>query len=398
MTLKHLTNGRGSREAIRRVTEALLLLAGLLVPAAATSFAQSPDVLLSEAAALQKAKNYAGAEAIYRQLLIAAPDDPEILKALGAVCQAQGRHRDSIEIFHQILRRAPLYPGVNGLLGVSYYSLNEFNKAIDSTQRELTGNPRDRQARHYLALSLSASGRLFEAIQQLQMLLAGDPQNPELLYQLVVDYRTATQKAGEKLAKLHPDSEFTHAVNGEVYADNQRFDEAILEFKQVLRKNPDFPGIHFALGEVYWRKRDTEHALEQLNLALQQDPNQPLANYYIADILTDRKDYDAAIRHLRVTIPAYPQMAQPYFLLGKCYAGLGKSQEALEAFNKALRIDPNYKEVHYQLYGLYGRLGDNEKSQAHLQTFESLTKAGQDNDKRLLRESYEKQAESKRDN
>ena len=152
------------------------------------------------------------------------------------------------------------------------------------------------------------------------------------------------------------------------------------------------------MGQVYWRKKDTENALEQLNLALQEDPKQPLANYYVADILTDRKDYQQAIAHLRITIPAYPEMAQLYFLLGKCYAGTGESQQALEAFNKALRLDPNYKEVHYQLYGLYARLGKSQKSQAHLQIFEKLTRQGQDKDKRLLRESYQRQAESKSNN
>jgi tetratricopeptide (TPR) repeat protein len=128
---------------------------------------------------------------------------------------------------------------------------------------------------------------------------------------------------------------------------------------------------------------------------LQEDAKQPLANYYLGDILTDRKDYQQAIPHLQIATRVYPEMTQVHFLLGKCFAGTGDSQRALEAFNKALKLDPNYKEVHYQLYELYTRLGDKEKSQAHLQVFEKLIKEGQDQDKRLLQESYQKQAEAK---
>ncbi len=387
-----------------RVDRAVTLIGALSLLAAAPgtirarSAAQAPDTPLSQAAELARSRDYAGAERLYRQALVAAPDDPEILKALGVVCQAEGKYEESIEVFHAILKRAPLYPGVNSLLGISYYALKDFEQSIEATRKELTGNPKDAQARHYLALALSASGHLFEAIQQLESLRADDPQNVEVLYQLVVDYRAATQQAGERLAKLYPDSEFTHAIDAEVYADNGRLDEAILQYKGVLHKNPDFPGIHFALGQVYWRKRDAENALEQLKLALQEDPGQALANYYLGDILTDRKEYLQAISHLQITIASHPEMAQPYFLLGKCYAGAGDSQRALEAFNKALELDPNYKEVHYQLHVLYARLGDKEKSQAQLQIFEKLVKEGQDQDKELLREAYQKQAESKAHN
>jgi tetratricopeptide (TPR) repeat protein len=367
-------------------------------PICARSTPQAPERLLTQAAELTRTKDYAGAERLYRQALLAAPDDPEILKALGVVCQAQGKYDEAIDVFHAILKRAPLYPGVNSLLGISYYALKNFDKTIEATQKELTGNPGDRQARHYLALALSASGRLFEAIQQLESLRVDDPQNVEVLYQLVVDYRAATQQAGERLAKLYPDSDFTHAIDAEVYADNGRLDEAILEFKEVLRKNPDFPGIHLALGQAYWRKRDSENALEQLKVVLQEDPSQPLANYYLGDILSDRQKYLHAIPHLRITLANYPEMTQAYFLLGKCYTGAGDSPRALEAFNKALELDPNYKEVHYQLYELYARLGDKEKSQAQLQIFEKLVKEGQNQDKRLLEESFRRQAEAKAHN
>jgi tetratricopeptide (TPR) repeat protein len=162
-----------------------------------------------------------------------------------------------------------------------------------------------------------------------------------------------------------------------------------------LRKNPGFPGIHFGLGQAYWIKKDSAHAQEQLNLALQEDPEQPLANYYLADLLTDDKQFQDAIPHLRITITAYPQMTRAYFLLGKCYAGTGALQDGLKAFERALELDPNSKDTHYQLYELYARLGDKAESQRQLALFEQLTKQGQEKDKTLLRELQEKSAAAK---
>src|SRR5206468_7675254 len=209
---------------------------------------------------------------------------------LGLACQQQGKYDESIEIFERVLRRAPVYPGVNSLLAVSYYSLNKFGSTIEASQKELTGNPKDKQARYYLALAFTASGRLFEAIQQLEALLTEDPQNLAVAYQLVVDYKAAAQQAGQRLAKMSPDSEFTHAMRAEVLADNERFDEAIMEFEEVCRKNPNFPGIHLAMGQVYWQRKDLEKSQHELQLALAEDPKQPLANYYLGDILVTNQE------------------------------------------------------------------------------------------------------------
>ncbi len=355
---------------------------------------QSTRTLLSQAAELEKAQDHAGAEKIYRQALLITPDDPEILKALGVVCQEQGKFNESIEAFNQILERAPQYPGVNSLLGASYYSINQFDKTIEVTQKELSGNPKDAQARYYLALALTATDRLLEAIQQLERLAADDPQNLPVLYQLVVDYKAATQKAGLRLAKAAPDSEFTHAMKAETLSDGGRLDDAILEFKEVLRISPEFPGVHFALGELYWRKQDTEHAMGELKLALQEDPNQPLAHYYVGDMLVDQRKFQEAIPHLKISLSVYPQLTRAHFLMGKSYAGTGQTQLALEEYNEALKLDPNYKEVHFQLYQLYARLGDKEKSQEHLRISERLTREGQDKDKELLQQSLQKQREA----
>ena len=211
----------------------LLLGIAMFATAAWAKPQTTTDSLLSQAAELQKARDFAGAEKLYRQALVDAPDDPEILKALAVVCQAEGKYAESIEIFQSILKRAPLYPGVNGLVGTSYYALNDFEKTIDAMQKELASNPKDPQARHLLALAQSSSGHLFEAIQELEGLLADYPDDAPVLYQLVVDYRAAAQKSGEKLAKRYPDSEYLHAINAEVYEDSERFDDAIREFDLV---------------------------------------------------------------------------------------------------------------------------------------------------------------------
>jgi tetratricopeptide (TPR) repeat protein len=383
---------RLSRSAVFVGVLALPALAIRPVPAQTSS--GSTQTLLSQAAAMEQNRDYGDAEKAYRQALQEAPDDPEILKRLGIVCQVELKYDESIQVLQQVLRRAPRYPDVNRLLGISYYGLNRFDEAAKSLSEELVADPKDREARYYLALDLNALGRESEAIRQLETLVADDPKDAAALYQLTLYYKAAAEESGRRLNELNPDSEWTHALRAQVFADNQRPDDAIREFNEVLRKNPTFPGIHFGLGQVYWTKKDSKNASEQLTLALQEDPDQPLANYYLADILTDGKRFQEAIPHLQITIGAYPQMARAYFLLGKCYAGAGALPDSLKAFNKALEIDASSKDVHYQLYQLYARLGEKEESQKHYALFEQLTKAGQEKDKTLLEKLHEESGKS----
>src|SRR5438034_5130730 len=95
------------RRLVCTLIAAHLLLGIAMFATAAWAKPQTTDSLLSQAAELQKARDFAGAEKLYRQALVDAPDDPEILKALAVVCQAEGKYAESIEIFQSILKRAP---------------------------------------------------------------------------------------------------------------------------------------------------------------------------------------------------------------------------------------------------------------------------------------------------
>jgi tetratricopeptide (TPR) repeat protein len=145
------------------------------------------------------------------------------------------------------------------------------------------------------------------------------------------------------------------------------------------------------MGQVYWQRKDLEKSQQELKLALAEDPNQPLANYYLADILVTNKAYLQAIPHLEISVSVYPELTRAYWLLGKCYAGTGDSQRALQVLKKALEQNPNYKEVYFQLYELYALLGNKEESQRHLQIFEQLTREDKDKDRERLQEAVPKQ-------
>src|SRR5262245_19959679 len=227
-----------------------------------------PESLLTQALEFEKEKDYKAAEGLYKQVLADFPDQPEILTRLGVVLQNQLKYEESIETFQKILKRAPMYPQANIFMGISYYALNLFDKAVAAFNAELVANSKDRQTRYYLALALYALDQKLEAIKQLEELVTDNPADAQASYQLARFYKMSAQQSIQRLATLNPDSQWDHALKGEIYADNDKSEEAIREFHETLKKDPNFPGIHFALGQIYWKKAQVAQAQEELQLAL----------------------------------------------------------------------------------------------------------------------------------
>ena len=57
----------------------------------------------------------------------------------------------------------------------------------------------------------------------------------------------------------------------------------------------------------------------------------------------EKGDWKGAIKGFERAIRWYPTLPQPHSNMGICYAKLGKKQDALAAFKKALEIDPKYE-------------------------------------------------------
>jgi len=227
------------------------LAAFMATTAGANQTQSNVEMLLEQARNEEKTGDYAAAQRTYRQALALSPNSPEVLKRLGILEQTELKFEDSIRLFKQVLASDAQYPGVNFFLGVSYFGRNEFSQSIDSFERELTTpNPHPR-CRYYLAMALQSSGRIEEAASQLNQSLAQNAKDADALYELARIYKNASLRSIELLKALDQDSFQLHALMGEIYADEERYPEAIEEYQAALAKRPDARGMHYAIGVAY---------------------------------------------------------------------------------------------------------------------------------------------------
>jgi tetratricopeptide (TPR) repeat protein len=332
-------------------------------------------MLLEEARNKEETGDYAAAEHIYRQALALSPNSPEVLKRLGILEQTELKFEDSIRLFKQVLASDAQYPGVNFFLGVSYFGRNEFSPSIDSFERELTTpNPHPR-CRYYLAMALQSSGRIEEAASQLNQSLAQNPKDADALYELARIYKNASLRSIELLKALDQDSFQLHALMGEIYADEERYAEAIEEYQAALAKRPDARGMHYAIGVAYWAQHRTDLAENAFRDAWNENPNDALTNLYLGDIAVRDQRFSEALRFLLAAERGQPNMSQVHVLLGKCYQGQKEPEKAKVEFLAAINADPGAAQPHYLLAKVYRELHDQRASAAELAQFERLSKS-----------------------
>jgi tetratricopeptide (TPR) repeat protein len=342
-------------------------------PAFAAQIQGNVEALLERARGEENAGSYEAAERTYKQALAAAPGNLETLKRLGILEQTELRFEDSIQLFKQVLESDPQYKGVNFFLGLSYFGKNDFAKSIDSFERELrTPKPHPR-TQYYLGLALQSAGRIDEAISHLNQSLTEDPKDADALYELARLYKNASLRSIEMLKTLDPDSFQLHALMGEVYANQERYSDAIEQYQAALEKRPDATGMHFAIGVAYWAQRQFEPAEKAFQEAYRENPNDPLTNLYLGDIAVRYQRFSEALPFLKLAEPTQTNLPLVHVLLGQCFQAQKELQKAKAEFLAAIGADPAAAGPHYLLAGIYREVHDAPATARELAEFERLS-------------------------
>jgi predicted Zn-dependent protease len=225
-----------------------------------------------------------------------------------------------------------------------------------------------------LGLALQSSGRIEEAISHLNQSFTQNPKDADTLYELARIYKNASLRSIELLKALDPDSFQLHALMGEIYAEQERYLEAVAEYQAALAKRPGAQGMYFAIGVAYWAQQQMEAAEKAFRDAWKENPNDAMTNLYLGDIAVRSQRFSEALQFLLVARQGQPNMSQVHVLLGKCYRGQNELEKAKSEFQAAITADPAASQPHYLLAMVYRELHDTRASSAELAEFERLSK------------------------
>ena len=306
-----------------------------------------------------QAGRLAEAEAIYRQILTAAPQHADALHMLGVIAGQTGRSELAVDLIRQAIAFAPGVADFHSNLGEAYRASGKLDEAIAAYRRAIALRPDLAEAHSNLGNALWENGQADAAIAACRQAIALQPHFPEAFSNLgtALDHCGRSDEAiaaYRQAIALQPNFPKAHSNLGAALYDKGRLDEAIAAYRQAIALQPDLPGAHSNLGAALIDKGCPAEAFAAYRQAIALRPDFAEAHSNLGDALTHAAQLDEAIAACRRAIALQPNLASAHNNLGNAFKGEGQLDEAIACYRHAMTCGPNDTAHHSNLnYALH---------------------------------------------
>ena len=141
------------------------------------------------------------------------------------------------------------------------------------------------------------------------------------------------------------------------------WDEAIKAFQKALELDETHAPSHGGLTMIFGFQRKYEKALAQAQRGIALNPGFPIMHTGYVLVFVGR--YEEAVQYFKKAIRHDPKAPTFYYNgLGHAYRGLEQYEDAITAYKKALEREPNYLIGHIFLTSAYYLAGREAKARA----------------------------------
>jgi arylsulfatase A-like enzyme/Flp pilus assembly protein TadD len=124
--------------------------------------------------------------------------------------------------------------------------------------------------------------------------------------------------------------------------EEDRYDEAIAELREVVRLEPDIDSGYLQLGRALVHVRQYQEALPVLRTAAEKNPKSGMAHYELGLALIKTGQWEAALPEMQAAVVCTPNSAQLHFYAGAVHLRLKHIPEATAEFENSLKIEPDH--------------------------------------------------------
>jgi len=196
--------------------------------------------------------------------------------------------------------------------------------------------------------------------------------NPELSFIL--------KKMKGSPALKEDEESFQLLDKGNLLLEEEKYDEAVGVFEELLNKYPEIYQIHLNIGTCYLKKREPDKAEEQFHLVLdktlethgdyKKDQGTSLrALTGLGEVYLQREKFEDAQKYFAQALEISPEDAVSAYNVGEVYFSNQKIDEAISYFELAIEIKKDWSKPYLKLGYVYLNKGDFDKSLEYFQKF-----------------------------
>ena len=178
----------------------------------------------------------------------------------------------------------------------------------------------------------------------------GDTDEAVAAYERAVELDPQLRNPHERLAAIH----LRHGDTG----------GAIEHYEVICGSEPADAASHLSLAELYLRAHRFDDAARRYEYAAALEPDSWEIRDDMISALVGARRFEEAVDLLAERIRHRPECADQYVRLGDVYAKMGRERDSMEAYEKALSLNPDYLEATVKAASL--RLRDGHFEQAAL--------------------------------
>ncbi|HDQ04736.1 MAG TPA: tetratricopeptide repeat protein [Deltaproteobacteria bacterium] len=225
---------------------------------------------------------------------------------------SQGRYNEAIELLHDLRKTLPDEESVLLMLAWAYYDSGNTGRAVESF-RELF----ERELRRNIF-----TGFAYDELVR--------------IYKQEKKYRQLAEICEKAVCAQAQDIGLL-AELGNAYLRSGNPQKARVVYEKIVRLDEDNAFFYCCWGEALFACEMIKESEDAYERACQIEPEQS-GNYYfkLAVLFQKAQKYDEAVRIINKCIAANPENALYYCSRGDCLIYLGKIQDALQEYEKAL--------------------------------------------------------------
>jgi tetratricopeptide (TPR) repeat protein len=328
------------------------------------------------------AGHYDEAESNFKKLAQLDPQIAEIHATLGLVYFQEKKFSEAVPELRRALKLKPTLGRASTLLAMSLSETGEYREALPGLEKGFQ-HPPDPATKRMCGLQLMRSytglQRDQDAVNVAMQLNQLYPNDPEILYHTGRVYGNYAFLTLHKLEVVAPASVWRHQAAAEAFESEGSSNQAIGEYREVLKLDPQRVSIHYRIGRTLlarWQlnhaAEDREEAVHEFEQELQLDPGNANAMYELAEIHRQQNELDQAQQLFSSALKYYPDFEEAQVGLATTLMTQQKPDLALPLLQKAVTLDAEDEVAWYRLAQVDRALGNKDEQQKALAQFQRV--------------------------
>ena len=302
--------------------------------------------------------------------------DPTLVEAevnLGLAYQSLYDYQLAVRHLSTALRQRPNLLAPNVIVGVDYVRLGSPQKALPYLEKAVKLNPANHEAHQALASLYINQDNFQNAAKEFRELAALDADKSEGWFKLGHEYLDLAARLAYRGARLYRDSAWGHRFLGDLLSERSRWDDAEREYEKALNINPQGEGLHTSLGEAHLQAGQLEKAETEFDAEIQLNKTSVRAWLGLAETQLAQNRPDAA---LGSTTHAW-QISPDFLALQKEFPTVAITPDTANKLAGNITDTADTPAKHFLLAALYAVAGDGAQADSESKQFQSAVVAMQ---------------------